>query len=132
MLATFLLVPGFQTSVIALATLWAPSVQKLDFYKKEKSLENRGRKVIKNGGRVQRELAVCFLFVFRPIRLLFVAFTQLWALQNQVTCCRHLRLSFRDPQFFRGNFFCGMLAIFSCSIVFNFFGYFYNASGTIG
>jgi len=28
MLATLLLVPGFQTSVIALANLWAPSVQK--------------------------------------------------------------------------------------------------------
>jgi len=32
MLATLLLAPGFQTSVIHLATLWAPSVQKWSLY----------------------------------------------------------------------------------------------------
>jgi len=36
MLATLLLAPDFQTSVIALATLWKPSVQKWSLYKKGK------------------------------------------------------------------------------------------------
>jgi len=33
-----LLVPGFQTSVIVLATLWTPLVQKWSLYKNEKKL----------------------------------------------------------------------------------------------
>jgi len=38
--------PGLLTSVMALATLWKPSVQKWSLYgKKVRSCENRGRKV---------------------------------------------------------------------------------------
>jgi len=43
MLATLQLMPGFQTSVMALATLWAPSVQKWRLYENGKSFENRER-----------------------------------------------------------------------------------------
>jgi len=50
MLATLLLTPGFQTSVMALATLSAPSVQKWSLRKRKKSFENRGRRWGKNCG----------------------------------------------------------------------------------
>jgi len=39
-------------------TLWAPPVKYRVSMKKKISYENRGQKVKKNGGRVQRELAV--------------------------------------------------------------------------
>jgi len=43
-------VPGFQTSIMALATLRAHSVPKWSLYKNEKSLENRSRSREKNNG----------------------------------------------------------------------------------
>jgi len=51
-------------SVMALATLWASSLKKKNGFstKTTTCFENRGRKMGKNGGRVQRELTG-FLFV---------------------------------------------------------------------
>jgi len=43
MLATLLFMPGYLTSVIALATLWEPLVQGVSM-KLERSFDNRGRK----------------------------------------------------------------------------------------
>jgi len=43
MLATLLLAPGFQTCVMVLATLWAPSVLKWSLCENGK-VENRGRR----------------------------------------------------------------------------------------
>jgi len=54
MLATLLLVPGFQTSIMALATLWAPpSVQKWSLYENRGKLRIREEGEGKNGGRVK-------------------------------------------------------------------------------
>jgi len=43
-LATLLLPPGFLAAVMALATLWTPSVQ-IESMKKVRSFVNQGRKV---------------------------------------------------------------------------------------
>jgi len=52
--------PGFQTSVVALATLW-----KYSLYEKEKKIGNRERKVRWPGSKRARRF-----FFFRPITLL--------------------------------------------------------------
>jgi len=62
-------VPSFQASVIALATLWGPSIQKWTFYKNGKILRIEEERGEKNGGQVQRELVFiccccCFPFFF--------------------------------------------------------------------
>jgi len=45
---------GFKTFVIALVTLWAPSVQKCSHYEnRKKCFENWGRRWEKNGGLVK-------------------------------------------------------------------------------
>jgi len=61
MAATLWLVPGFQTSVIVLTTLWFQFKDGVST-KTEKSFENRGIKVRRNGILVQRELTVSFLY----------------------------------------------------------------------
>jgi len=86
MLATLLLVPGFQTSVMSLATLWTPSVKKWSLYKKRQEVNWRLKVRFNKGNRVQREpawfkesqpLFVVVVFsplLFRPIKLLYFYF----------------------------------------------------------
>jgi len=64
-LATLLLAPAFQTSVMTLATLFGHLQLKNGvFMKKARSFEDWRRKERKNGGRVQRELAGVFCCCF--------------------------------------------------------------------
>jgi len=51
----FVLAPGFQTSIIALVTLWELSVKKMESLRKRgKVLRKKCKRREKNGGRVER------------------------------------------------------------------------------